>query len=62
MYANQITTPLTSRLKLETIHDSSAVTGEVLVCNNNVNTKVRVGGGYEFEVEVNEVKSQKEYS
>ena len=59
-YANQITASLIPKLRLETVRQSLAVTGRASGCNNNVTTKVGVGGG--DEVEVNEVESQREYS
>lgn len=57
MYANQIIALLTFKLKLETIHYLLVVTDKALVRNNNVSTKVGVGGSNEFEV--NKVESQK---
>lgn len=50
MYVNQIIAPLTSKLRLETVRQLSAVTGETSVYINNVSTKVRVGGGNEVEI------------
>lgn len=61
MYANQITVSLISKLGLETIPQSSAMTSEALVLNDNVSTRVRVSTGNKFEVdkvEINKVESQ----
>ena len=49
-YANKITAPLTSKLTLETVRQSSTVTVELSAMEINGSTIVRVAGGGEVEV------------
>ena len=50
LYANRIAAPLTSKLRLETASQSSAVTGELSAMEVDGSTKVGVGSGGEVEV------------
>lgn len=60
MYVNLIIAPLIFKLRLKTICQSLAITDETLVCNNDVNSQMRVGGSN--KVEVNKVEKLREYS